>query len=424
MAAGQRVAIVGAGQAAARTVAALRQAGYEGGIALIGNEDALPYERPPLSKEALFGAGDPAPATFFDRAFYAAQGVDLLLGETASAIDATSGAVQLASGTRLQADRVVLATGARARPLALPGVAADRVLSLRSFADACQLRTRLAPGLRLVLVGGGFIGLEIAAGAARMGCQVTVVEARPRLLERAVSPQLSEIVHARHAAGGVAVRLGCAITGARAGHGETELLLSDGGRCVADLVVAGIGALPNDALAVAAGLDCGNGVVVDAHCRTRAPRIWAVGDVAARHHPSWGQRVRIESWDNAELQGGIAGRAIAASWHDAGALPPLEAEAPAWFWTDQYELNLQILGDATGADQTVVRADPRNGSTVLLHWRGGVLRGAELVGAAREKPFARKLVQAGWPLAPELLGDMGMTLKELWSAAQRSAAAA
>jgi NADPH-dependent 2,4-dienoyl-CoA reductase/sulfur reductase-like enzyme len=412
----QHIAVIGAGQAAARSIAALRDAGYAGAISLLGEEAELPYERPPLSKEALFGDAAPRAPTIFDEAFYRDAGVDLLLGRAVDAIDAGSGALRLADGSRLKADRILLATGARAREVTMAGVDRDRVFTLRNVADARRLRQRLTTRCRVVLIGGGFIGLEIAAGAASLGCDVTVIEARPRLIERAVSPMVSAMLSGLHRQHGVAIKTGCTVTSARQGVDETELLLDDGSRCIADLIIAGIGALPNDELARQAGIRCSNGIEVDAHCRTSSPNVWAAGDVAARVHPFLASRVRIESWENADLQAARAARSIAHSWtpddpsRDAASD---DAEPPPWFWTDQYDLNLQILGCVSDSNRVLTRHDGNGKPSVIFHLRDDTLRGAELISAGRERTLVKKLLQAGRALPLEQLADAATPLKTI-----------
>lgn len=424
----RHVAVIGAGQAAARSIAALRAAGFDGTVTLIGEETELPYERPPLSKEALFGDAAPGAATIFDETFYRDNEVELLLGRRVSALDAASGEVRMSGGGRLRADRLLLATGARARGVAIPGVEAGRIFTLRNLADARRLRERLTPPCRLVLIGGGFIGLEIAAGAARRGCTVTLIETRSRLIGRAVSPAVSALLRELHEAHGVSIRTGCAVSGAREGRHETELLLDDGSRCVADLIVAGVGAVPNAELAREAGIACADGIDVDADCRTRSPIVWAAGDVAARVHAFWQARVRFESWDNAEAHAVRAARSIAASWNgaaNAGDAAAAQTEPPPWFWTDQYDLNLQILGCVTDSDRVVTRRNGEGKPSLLFHFRAGRLRGAELINAGKERALVRKLLETGGaPPADEQLADGDVPLKTLVSAARAAAAAA
>jgi 3-phenylpropionate/trans-cinnamate dioxygenase ferredoxin reductase subunit len=416
-----RVTVIGAGQAAARSISAMRNAGFDGGITLVGEEPHLPYERPPLSKEALFGDAEAAPAILFDERFYLENKVDLELGRRVESFDATTGEVRLGDGARLESDRILIATGSRARQAFLPGVEPERILSLRSYDDVKRLRPLLAAGPRLVLIGGGFIGLEIAAGAVRQGCTVTVIEARPRLIERAISSQVSAQLQRLHTRHGVTIKLDCMIVRARQGSAQTELSLSDGSTVIADVIVAGVGALPNAELAVEAGIACSNGIDVDAHCKTQAERVWAAGDVASRVHPWWQARIRLESWESAEHQAALAGRSIAAACKGDQA-PEVGLEPPPWFWSDQYGMNLQILGCVTDSDRTICRPGADGSSNVLFHFRGKQLRGAELVCAGKERPLIRKLLQAGWNFPAERLGDMGASLKELLAASTAATA--
>lgn len=417
----RHVAIIGGGQAGGRTAASLRDFGFDGSITLIGAEDELPYERPPLSKDALFGAAAAEPAYLFDADFYKANRIELLQGETVKRID-PSGSLILASGRTLQADRIVIATGARARQVHIEGMRAERVSSLRSIADARDLRSKFGKDRRVVLIGGGFIGLEVAAGAAQAGCRVTVVEARPRLLERALSPGTSALLLSLHESNGVTFRLGTDVVKVSHGERETQLVLADGSLLTADVVVVAVGAQPNAELAQECGIACSNGVDVDTDCRTSAANVWAVGDVAARVHDSFGRRVRIESWENAEVHAALAARSIAASWTQESS--PRTPDSPAWFWTDQYNLNLQILGDVAGADQVVSRPASAGGGTLLFHFKAEKLCGAELVAAARDRTLVKKLLQQGWPQQPQTLGNSNLTLKQLVSGAQPSPTAA
>lgn len=417
----RRLTVIGAGQAAARSISAMRDAGFDGGITLIGEELHLPYERPPLSKEALFGDAEPSAPILFDERFYLENDVDLELGRRVRAIDATTGEVWIGSGWRIRSDRILIATGSRARLASILGVEPDRILTLRNVDDAMRLRPLLAGRRRVVLVGGGFIGLEIAAGAVRRGCTVTVIEARSRLIERAVSSRISAELQRLHSSHGVNVKLGCVITAARQGSMETELSLSDGSTVVADVIIAGVGALPNAELAMEAGIACSDGIDVDAHCRTSSPIVWAAGDVASRFHPWWRARIRLESWESAEHQAALAARSIAASW-DGHDMPEVGMEPPPWFWSDQYDMNLQILGCVTDSDRMVARPGREGSSSVLFHFRGTQLRGAELINAGKERPLIRKLLQAGWSLQPERLGDTGISLKELLAASPAASA--
>ncbi|NIF76823.1 hypothetical protein F3J20_05320 [Paraburkholderia sp. Cy-641] len=417
-----RVTVIGAGQAAARCISTMRHAGFDGGITLIGEETHLPYERPPLSKEALFGeTGFKAPYVL-DDSFYGDHEVDIELGKRVEAIDPGSGAVDLGNGLRIKSDRILIATGSRARTVSIPGVAPERILSLRNIEDAKRLKPLLDGRNRVVLIGGGFIGLEIAAGAIRRGCAVTVIEARPRLIERAVSPHVSTHLQRLHADNGVKFRFGVTIVSGRQGATETELMLSDGTSVVADVIVAGVGALPNSELADAAGIRCTNGISVDKNCRSSSGIVWAAGDVATRVHPWFGKDMRLESWESAENQARIAGLSIVASFVGTDAAEG-EEEPPPWFWSDQYGLNLQILGCVCDSESSVRRMSDDGEKGTIFHFRGRDLIGAELISTGRERPLVKKLLQTGWPLPAEKLGDTGLSLKELLAASTAAVAA-
>jgi len=352
--AGPGMVIVGAGEAGARAAAALREEGWGGPVTLIGAEIHPPYERPPLSKAALLAEAEPAAATVLDRGRAAALGIDLVLGAEVTAINRPARTVTLADGRSLPYARLLLATGARPRRLAVPGH--ERALYLRRFDDALALRPWLRPGVRLAIIGGGFIGLELAAAATARGCAVTVIEALPRILMRGVPAELAVVIADRHRAAGVDLRTG---VGVERIAPDGAVVLADGGRVAADAVIAGIGAVPEAALAEAAGLAVNNGIAVDATLATADPDIFAAGDCAACAHPLYpGRRIRLEAWRNALDQGGLAARNLLGRGEAITAVP--------WFWSDQYELSLQIAGLADEGRSTVGR-DLGDGARLLFH---------------------------------------------------------
>jgi 3-phenylpropionate/trans-cinnamate dioxygenase ferredoxin reductase subunit len=420
MATEHRVVIVGGGQAGARSAAALRKAGFEGAISLVGEEAVLPYERPPLSKEVLLGSTDPATLRIYDDTFYRDQRVDLLLGSTVAGFDVAARTVQLAGARTLAYDKLVLATGARARTIEIAGIDHDRILTLRSIADAKRLRQCLQAGQRVVLIGGGFIGLEVAASAARNGCRVTVIEARPQLIERAIGPVVASRLAALHRQHGVILKTTCAIERGQQSASGLLLLLSDGSRVEADVIIAGIGAIPNMELAMHAGLSCSTGIHVDASCRTSAPHVFAAGDVACQFNPLYGERLRLESWENAEHQAAIAAAAILGSWHDDAGVDAIAApdrsRLPSWvpwFWTDQFDLNLQIVGLVAGSDRVAVRGNPDSAAFLIFHFRQDRLTGAELFNCGRERRVVRQLVASGSRFDEKALADPAIPLKTL-----------
>ncbi|WP_230982969.1 NAD(P)/FAD-dependent oxidoreductase [Inquilinus limosus] len=346
--------IVGAGEAGARAAITLREQGWDGPVTLIGAESRPPYERPPLSKAVLLAEAEPAPATVLDRDRADALGIELILGTEVSAIDRAGRTVTLGGGRALPYSRLLLATGARPRKLAVPGH--EQALYLRRFEDALALRPRLRPGARIAVIGGGFIGLELAAAASAHGCAVTVIEALPRILMRGVPAELAAVIADRHRAAGVELRTGLGVGRIEPGG---AVILADGSRIAADTVIAGIGAVPETALAEAAGLAVDNGIAVDATLATGDPDIFAAGDCAACAHPLYpGRRIRLEAWRNALDQGVLAARNMLGRGEPIGAVP--------WFWSDQHELTLQIAGLADAGRATVER-DLGDGARLLFH---------------------------------------------------------
>ncbi|WP_162906607.1 NAD(P)/FAD-dependent oxidoreductase [Algihabitans albus] len=405
----QRTAvIVGAGQAGARTAAALRKQGWQDRILLLGAEEEPPYERPPLSKQVLTEDADPNAGGIYAPDWYADEAVELRVGCRVESLDPAARRLRLADGGVEGWDVLVLATGCEARRLSLPGAGLDGVVSLRTAADARALRSHLRPGADVVLIGGGFIGLEVAASARRRGCNATLLEMRPQLLERALPARLARYLAQRHRREGVDLRLGVGVAGFEGDGGVRAVRLSDGTRLPADLVVVGVGGLPNVGLARAAGLPCDNGIRVDGACRV-AEDIYAVGDCAC-FDDSWsGRPVRLESWENAELAPQAAAKAILGGTERHGGVP--------WFWTDQYDLNLQLLGLKQPVAQEVLRGDPDSGSFCLLGLVEGRVTTAALVNAGRERRPLKRLIEARVALDPATLADIDRPLRDVVSAA-------
>ncbi|MFO1056033.1 MAG: NAD(P)/FAD-dependent oxidoreductase [Dongiaceae bacterium] len=315
MAAAAQHVVVGAGQAGARAVEAMRAAGFDGRILLIGEEPHLPYERPPLSKQLLLGAAGPDAGRIHPAAFYDERGIALRLGTGVGAIEPAAGRIHLDDGSTVPYDNLLLATGARPRRLSLPGADLPGIHVLRTVEDALAIAAGLRGGARLVVIGGGYIGLEVAAAARQSGAAVVLLEAQPALLGRALPAAIAAEFAALHRAQGVALRLGCGVAGF-AGTGRVEAVIAaDGERIPADLVVVGIGIVPNVELAAAAGLAVEDGILIDPLGRSSAPGIWAAGDVARGEHALLGRRVRMESWQNAQNQ------AIAVAWRMRCAAP-------------------------------------------------------------------------------------------------------
>ena len=314
--------------------------------------------------------------------------------------------VRLAGGEAVGFDRLVLATGARARRLPLPGADLAGVLALRDAADAEALKRALAPGRRLAVVGGGYVGLEAAASARALGAQATVIEQAPRVLARTAGAALSGFFTERHRAHGVRFELGAQVAGFLGEGGRVRAVaLADGRELACDAALVGVGAVPNDALARAAGLACDDGVLVDAHARTRDPRVWAVGDATRRPVPGFEAPQRLESVPSALEQA----RQAAAALTGRPAPPP---ETP-WFWSDQYDLKLQIAGLPRGGDAQVVRGDMAGGRFAVFHLHDGRLRATEAVNAPAEFMAARQLIARGVPLDPARLADPAVSMKEV-----------
>jgi 3-phenylpropionate/trans-cinnamate dioxygenase ferredoxin reductase subunit len=397
--------IVGAGQAGLQAAASLRQAGWEGSITIVGAEAHPPYQRPPLSKAVLLGEAEPDSVRLRPPTFYEKNAIDVVGGTPAQAIDREAHEVVLADGRRLPYSHLVLATGSRARSLPVPGAELDGVHELRTVEEAVALRDRLGEGVRVVIVGGGFIGLEVAASAARRGAQVTVVEALDRTMARVVSSPISDHISARHAREGTTVHHDTTVGEILGRDGQvTGVLLAGGGELSADVVVVGIGVAPETGLALAAGLPVDDGILVDASLRTEDPAIWAIGDCARFPLPS-GRSVRLESVQNATDQGRAVGAAIAGT--------PAPYDTVPWFWSDQHDMKLQIAGLADGHDATVLRGDPATGAFSVFCFAGDTLVAVESVNRMKDHMAARSLLAAGVAVTPEQAADDDCDLKAL-----------
>jgi 3-phenylpropionate/trans-cinnamate dioxygenase ferredoxin reductase subunit len=401
------VLIVGAGHAAGALAAALRQGGFEGPITLVGEEPLPPYQRPPLSKAVLKGEASPDTLLLRPAAFYADKSISLRLSARVVAVDRAARTASLDDGSVLGWDLLVFATGSRLRALPVPGVDARGVLELRTAADGARIREALAPGRRLVVVGGGYVGLEVAASARALGAEVVVVEREARLLARVASPALSAFFARAHAARGVGLELGATVAGFETAEGAIRgVRLADGRLLAADVAVVGIGALANDALALAAGLACQDGIVVDESARTSDPAVLAIGDCTNRPLPRYGRRMRLESVPNALEQAKQAAAAILGK-------PVPRAELP-WFWSDQYDLRLQIAGLPFDVARTVVRGDPDAGRFVVFHLDAdNRLQAVEAVNSPAEFMAARAWAAAAQVLDPDRAADPGVAVKQI-----------
>lgn len=399
----QRVVIIGAGQAGVQAAATLRSEGYEGALTLVGEEIYPPYQRPPLSKAYL--AGDFVRERLFLKpdSFYAETGCELRLGVSAWRIDRGAKTVHLTDGGSLAYDRLLLATGTRVRKLPVPGAELGGVYYLRGIDDVDLLRPELKAGSRLAVVGAGYIGLEVAAVAAKHGLKVTVLEAADRVMARSASPQLSAFYEREHRSHGVEFRFGASVEGFL-GHERVEAVRIGGEMVAADFVLVGIGVIPNCEVAQEAGLPCDNGIVVDEYAATSDPGIFAAGDCT--NHPAFaGGRVRLESVQNAIDQAKHAALAMLGK-------ASVYSEVP-WFWSDQYDLKLQIAGLARFGDLTVTRGIPESRKFSVFHVRDGVVAAVEAVNAAPDYIVGRKLIAARAIIAPERLADLSVPVKSL-----------
>ncbi|MBL6458409.1 FAD-dependent oxidoreductase [Belnapia sp. T6] len=401
------VVIVGAGHAGGSAAAFLRQYGWKGPITLIGEEPLLPYQRPPLSKAWLKREATADNLALRPARFYDQQRIETRLGTRVIAIDRPARRVLLEGGESLPYAHLILATGARPRRLGLPGEALDRVLSLRSAADADALAAVLGPGRRIAIIGGGYIGLEVAASARALGAEAVVIERERRVLARVAGEALSAFLGNRHRAEGVEV-LTSTTTEAIEGEGGAAcaVRLGDGRRIPCDAVLVGIGAMPEVSLAAAAGLDGPGGIEVDLAARTADPLIHAIGDCTRRPLPLYAREARLESVPNAIEQ---AKQAAA----DICGRPPPVPEVP-WFWSDQYNLRLQIAGLAFDPAEAVLRGDPAEGSFAVFHLGAdGRVLAVEAVNAPADFMAGRLLVARQMPVPPAQLRDTGLALKEL-----------
>jgi 3-phenylpropionate/trans-cinnamate dioxygenase ferredoxin reductase component len=382
----EHVVIVGAGQAGAQVAVSLRQLGYGGEITLLGEERQLPYQRPPLSKAYLSGEMALERTWLRSESYYAKHGIAFRPGVRVVRILREERAVVCADGARLGYDALALCTGTRARKLSVPGVDLPGVLYLRTLADADRIRVAVQAGASAVIVGGGYIGLEVAASLRKLGCSVTVVEALERVMNRVVAPPVSAFFAAEHVRRGVEVVTDAAVASLEGESRVERVVCTDGRAFAADLVVIGIGAVPNDELAQDAGLEVANGVVVDAFGHTSDPAIFAAGDVTNHPNALFARRLRLESVHNAMEQAKAVARTIAGQ-------PQAYVDVP-WFWSDQYDLKLQIAGVGAPDDELLLRGDPAARAFSCLHLRQDRLVAIDCVNRGGDFLAAKKLIGA------------------------------
>jgi len=399
-----KIIVVGGGHAGAQFCASLVEAQLPAQVVLISDEAHLPYQRPPLSKTYLKDDA-PEPAWLRSESFYADNGAVLRLTSRVEDIDRAGKTVGLASGERLPYDTLVLATGTRARTLPLFDGGYSNVFTLRTLDDAVRLRGTMQSASRVLVVGGGFIGLEIAATSVLLGKAVTLLEAAPRLLGRSVSSEVSDYLLETHRKSGVDIRLESVADRVEVSDGAITGVWVADELLPVDLVVVGIGAVPNTELAEAAGLECHNGVVVDAYMRTSDPDILAIGDCTAFPSSWLGRRVRLESVQNANDQARCAVQTIAGKQEPYTALP--------WFWSDQGAVRIQIAGIPEQTHRRVVRGEPGQGKFSVLYFDGEVLTSVESINSAADHIAARKLIASGVAVPADRAADPAVPLKTL-----------
>jgi 3-phenylpropionate/trans-cinnamate dioxygenase ferredoxin reductase subunit len=402
-----RIVIVGAGQAAAAAIDTLRRKRFTGAIALVGEEDSCPYQRPPLSKKYLAGALAHERLLIRPPHFYTEHAIEMHLGRRVTRIERAAQRICLDDGTALPYDELLLATGSRPRALSAPGADLPGVHFLRTVKDVEAIRGDCARARHVVIVGGGYIGLEVAATCRELGLDTTVLEMADRTMNRVTCPEVSAFVQAEHARHGVNIvcnmRVRAIAADASSGRARA-VICEDGTEYRADLVVVGVGVAPADEVASAAGLDCANGITVDEFCRTSDPRILAAGDCCIHPSPHYGRRVRLESVDNAFEQGTSAALSLLGT-------PAVHDKVP-WFWSDQYDLKLIIVGLNHGYDTLVMRGAPAQRTFSACYLANGELIAVDTVNSAKDQMAARKLIAARARPSLDKLADPNLPLRE------------
>jgi 3-phenylpropionate/trans-cinnamate dioxygenase ferredoxin reductase subunit len=398
------IIVVGGGQAGAQAVDTLRREGFAGRLVLVCEEPELPYQRPPLSKKFLSAELAADRLLFRHRSFYEEHRVELMLGVRAERLDTSLQRIELSDGTALSYDRLLLCLGSVARRITCPGAGLRGVHYLRNLADVAPIRAAFKPGARTVVIGGGYIGLETAATARKMGCEVTVLEMADRVMNRVVAPCVSQYFAAEHRAHGIDLQCSVRVTAVEGRDRAEQVVCADGTRHAADIVIVGVGAVANTGLAESGGLTCDNGVWVDEYCRTSVADVYAAGDCT--NHPSlrFGRRVRLESVDNAFEQSKTAALNMLdrATVHD---------RVP-WFWSDQFDNKMLIVGLNHDHDTQVVRGDPKTRSFSVCYLKDRELMAVESINHSKDYMAARKLIAERAVMNPARLADLDIALKE------------
>lgn len=402
------IVIVGAGHAAGQAAASLRQEGYEGEVVIIGDEPYIPYQRPPLSKQYLSGEQGIERVYLRPEKFYASKNITLKTGVRVEQIDTVAQTVTTDSDETIPYEKLLIATGSRPRRLNLPGSDLPGIHYLRTISDVDAIRAEMAPGKKMVIVGGGYIGLEVASVGIKQELEVYVLEMEERILQRVTTPEMSTFYHQLHSNRGVHVCTSTAVSGF-SGDSRVQAVLcnkeNDEQAFPADLVVVGIGIIPNVELAKDAGIDCDNGIVVDERCRTSAANVFAAGDCTNHPNPLLKRRLRLESVPNAMEQARVAASSMSGGDKSYASIP--------WFWSDQYELKLQMVGFSADGDTQVVRGDKAGNHFAVFYLKNGTLVAADAVNSPREFMVCKQLV--GKPVDADKLADPETDLKTLLS---------
>ena len=398
--------IAGASHAASMLAPTLRQQGWQGRIIVVGAEASIPYHRPPLSKDYLAGGKTLDEILIRPAKVYEKSEVEFILDTTVEAIDRGNGTVRLSNNETLPYDKLALTVGSKVRKVDLPGADLDGVFYLRDLRDVERITPYIDAGANAVIVGGGYIGLETAAVLNKKGMNVTVLEMMDRVLQRVTAPVISEFYTRVHGEEGVAIRCGVGVSGFKGNGRVAKVLCSDGSGFAADLVIIGVGILPNTALAEAAGLEVDNGIVVNDRAQTSDPDIFAAGDCTNHHNPIYDRRIRLESVQNATDQSRVAAGAACGKEVSYHAVP--------WFWSEQYDLMLQIAGLSQGYDEIVTRGDPAEGrSFAAFYLRKGRVIAVDAVNKPQEFMFSKKLIPLQKTVDRDRLADADRPIREL-----------
>lgn len=396
------IVIIGAGHAAGQAAASLRQAKFEGSITIIGDEAHVPYQRPPLSKQYLAGTQVADKVYLRAEKFYADKDIQLMLDTRATQIDPGTKTINLDNGETIAYEKLLISTGSRPRKLSIEGSDLSGIHYLRTMDDVDGIRADVKPGANLVIVGGGYIGLEVAAVGIELGMNVHVLEMEERILQRVTTPEMSAYYHKLHSDRGVHIHTQTGVTGF-SGNGKVENVLCGDESFAADIVIVGIGIIPNIEIAEEAGIHCDNGIVVDDHCCTSDPDIYAAGDCTNHPNPLMNKRLRLESVPNAMDQARVSTANMLGDDKVYAAIP--------WFWSDQYELKLQMVGFSADGDSQVLRGDMENHQFAIFYLKDGKVVAADAVNSPKEFMLCKQLV--GKPADPAQLADPETDLKSL-----------